>query len=98
MRLALALLVKPMVRLTHLALPEMRKSNWGRIVFVTSSAVREPIPMLVLSNSIRMAVHLCAEGLVGPLTEKQADLLFTAREDCERRCWQSGGRRGWATR
>lgn len=35
-------------------------------------------------TSIRMAVHLCAEGLVGPLTEKQADLLFTAREDCER--------------
>jgi NtrC-family two-component system sensor histidine kinase KinB len=35
-------------------------------------------------TSIRMAVHLCAEGLVGPLTEKQADLLFAAREDCER--------------
>jgi PAS domain S-box-containing protein len=35
-------------------------------------------------TSIRMAIHLCAEGLVGPLTEKQADLLFTAREDCER--------------
>jgi len=35
-------------------------------------------------TSIRMAVHLCAEGVVGPLTEKQADLLFTAREDCER--------------
>jgi NtrC-family two-component system sensor histidine kinase KinB len=35
-------------------------------------------------TSIRMAIHLCAEGLVGPLTDKQADLLFTAREDCER--------------
>src|SRR5262249_19166769 len=35
-------------------------------------------------TSIRMAIHLCAEGLVGPLTEKQTDLLFTAREDCER--------------
>ena len=60
---ALDLLVKPMVRLVHLALPEMRKNNWGRIVFVTSSAVREPIPMLVLSNSIRMAVHGFAKSL-----------------------------------
>jgi PAS domain S-box-containing protein len=35
-------------------------------------------------TSIRMAIHLCAEGVVGPLTEKQADLLFAARDDCER--------------
>jgi len=60
---ALALLVKPMVRLSHLAVPEMTKNEWGRIVFVTSSAVREPIPMLVLSNSVRMAVHGFAKSL-----------------------------------
>jgi 3-oxoacyl-[acyl-carrier protein] reductase len=54
---ALDLLVKPMVRLSHLVLPEMAKNGWGRIVFVTSTAVREPIPRLVLSNSVRMAVH-----------------------------------------
>ncbi|MFI5288435.1 MAG: histidine kinase dimerization/phospho-acceptor domain-containing protein, partial [Polyangia bacterium] len=35
-------------------------------------------------TSLRMAIHLCAEGAVGPLTEKQADLLFAARDDCER--------------
>jgi signal transduction histidine kinase len=35
-------------------------------------------------TSIRMAIHLCSEGTVGPLTEKQADLLFAAREDCDR--------------
>jgi signal transduction histidine kinase/HAMP domain-containing protein len=35
-------------------------------------------------TSLRMAVHLVAEGMVGPVTEKQADLLFAAREDCER--------------
>ncbi|QSQ11807.1 HAMP domain-containing sensor histidine kinase [Myxococcus landrumensis] len=35
-------------------------------------------------TSLRMAVHLVAEGVVGPVTEKQADLLFAAREDCER--------------
>src|SRR5262249_37197986 len=35
-------------------------------------------------TSMRMAIHLCAEGVVGPLTDKQADLLFAARDDCER--------------
>ena len=35
-------------------------------------------------TSIRMAIHLCTEGSVGPLTPKQADLLFAAREDCDR--------------
>ena len=35
-------------------------------------------------TSLRMAIHLCAEEAVGPLTEKQADLLHAAREDCER--------------
>jgi NtrC-family two-component system sensor histidine kinase KinB len=35
-------------------------------------------------TSLRMAIHLCLEGTVGPISEKQADLLFAAREDCER--------------
>jgi signal transduction histidine kinase len=35
-------------------------------------------------TSLRMAIHLCTEQVVGPLTEKQADLLHAAREDCER--------------
>src|SRR6185436_19399903 len=35
-------------------------------------------------TSMRMAIHLCTEGSVGPLTPKQADLLFAAREDCDR--------------
>jgi 3-oxoacyl-[acyl-carrier protein] reductase len=60
---ALDLLVKPMVRLTHLVLPGMRDRGWGRIVFVTSIAVREPVEMLVLSNSVRMAVHGFAKSL-----------------------------------
>ncbi len=35
-------------------------------------------------TSLRMALHLCTEEVVGPLTAKQADLLFAARDDCER--------------
>ena len=60
---ALDLLVKPMVRLAHLVVPQMRERGGGRIVFVSSSAVREPIPILVLSNAVRMAVHGFAKTL-----------------------------------
>jgi len=35
-------------------------------------------------TSLRMAIHLCVEGTVGPVTEQQLDLLSAAREDCER--------------
>ena len=35
-------------------------------------------------TSLRMAIHLCVEGVVGPVTEQQLDLLTAAREDCER--------------
>jgi signal transduction histidine kinase len=35
-------------------------------------------------TSLHMAIHLCAEGAAGPLTERQADLMAAARLDCER--------------
>jgi len=35
-------------------------------------------------TSLRMAIHLCAEEVVGPVNEKQADVLAAARQDCER--------------
>jgi len=35
-------------------------------------------------TSLHMAIHLCTEESVGPLNPKQADLLFAARDDCER--------------
>ncbi len=35
-------------------------------------------------TSIRMAIHLCLEGTIGPLTAKQEEILTAAREDAER--------------
>jgi two-component system, NtrC family, sensor histidine kinase KinB len=35
-------------------------------------------------TSLRMAVHLCTEGAAGPVSDKQAELLNAAREDCDR--------------
>ena len=35
-------------------------------------------------TSLRMAIHLCLEGVAGSLTDKQLDLLQAGRDDCER--------------
>lgn len=35
-------------------------------------------------TSLRMAIHLCLEQVPGPLTDRQADLLYAGRDDCER--------------
>jgi len=35
-------------------------------------------------TSMRMAVHILLEGMVGPLNDKQLDLVGAARDDCER--------------
>lgn len=35
-------------------------------------------------TSLRMAIHMCLEQAAGPLTDRQGDLLYAAREDCER--------------
>lgn len=50
------LLLLPVQRLLAAALPAMRRAGWGRVVAITSIAVREPQPGLVLSNTLRAAV------------------------------------------
>jgi 3-oxoacyl-[acyl-carrier protein] reductase len=49
-------------------LPGMRERGWGRIVNVSSSSIREPIPGLTLSNANRMA----AVGLLSTLADEVA--------------------------
>lgn len=51
------------VRLAHAALPSLRKSDQARIVFISSISVRQPIPLLALSNSLRGAVSGLAKTL-----------------------------------
>ena len=37
-------------------LPGMKKQNWGRIISITSMAVKQPVNNLILSNSVRASV------------------------------------------
>lgn len=53
---ACELLLLPVQRLVELTVPAMRSAGWGRFVAITSVAVRQPQPGLVLSNALRAAV------------------------------------------
>ena len=59
------------VGLVHAALPHLERSDQGRIVFITSITVRQPIPSLVLSNSLRAAVTGLAKTLSLELAPKR---------------------------
>ena len=51
------------IRLTQLVLPGMREQRWGRIINLTSFAVKQPIPTLILSNTARSGVVAMAKTL-----------------------------------
>lgn len=55
------------VRLIRLVLPGMKQEKWGRVVSITSSSVKEPVPDLLLSNSIRPAIHGLTKSLAREL-------------------------------
>ena len=55
------------VRLVKSSLPHLLRSDQGRIVFITSISVRQPIPHLVLSNALRSAVTGLAKTLAREL-------------------------------
>jgi len=50
------LLLGSAVSLIRGVLPEMKKQGWGRIIAITSQAVKQPVENLILSNSVRVSV------------------------------------------
>jgi 3-oxoacyl-[acyl-carrier protein] reductase len=60
---AVQLTLMSAVRLVHAALPHIKRSDQGRIVFISSISVRQPIGNLALSNALRSAVSGLAKTL-----------------------------------
>lgn len=49
------------IRLVRASVPSMRSQGWGRICMITSSAVKQPLPELTLSNTARTGLWAWAK-------------------------------------
>lgn len=49
----------------HAVLPHMQQRRWGRIVTLTSYTVKQPVPELILSNTIRAGIMGLVRSLAG---------------------------------
>ncbi|MGY1915580.1 SDR family oxidoreductase [Blastococcus sp. HT6-30] len=83
---ALELSLLSTVRMCLAAVPRMREQRWGRVVAITSIAVRQPVPNLILSNTARagltgflktLAREVAADGVT--VNSVQPGLHDTAR-------------------
>jgi 3-oxoacyl-[acyl-carrier protein] reductase len=50
---AVELTMMSAVRLTYSTIEAMKAKGWGRIVYITSASVKQPIPFILLSNTAR---------------------------------------------
>ena len=83
---AFELLLLSAVRLVRLTAPSMKARGGGAIVVSTSSAVREPIPNLALSNVVRASVGALSKVLADELAADKIRVnhLIPGRFDTDR--------------
>jgi 3-oxoacyl-[acyl-carrier protein] reductase len=53
------------ISFSQAVLPHMQQKHWGRIITLTSYTVKQPVPELVLSNTIRAGVMGLVRSLAG---------------------------------
>ncbi len=58
------------INLVQAALPHLDRAEFGRVLFVTSKSVKQPIPGLALSNTARAGILGYAKSLVADLAAK----------------------------
>ncbi len=58
------------VRLARAAVPHMRRQQWGRVCFIASASVRQPIPDLALSNVARTGLWAWAKTAAQDLADQ----------------------------
>src|SRR5687768_11469507 len=67
---AVHLTLRSAVELTRSVLPGMRERKWGRVLNITSIAVKQPVDGLMLSNSLRAAVTGWARTLANEVARE----------------------------
>jgi 3-oxoacyl-[acyl-carrier protein] reductase len=60
---ATKLLLLSAVTMTRAAVPYMKGRGWGRLIYVTSFTLRQPVENLVLSNTVRLAIAGLSKSL-----------------------------------
>lgn len=83
---AVDLLLLSAVRMVRLAVPSMEARGGGSILFTTSSAVKEPIQNLALSNVVRAAAAALVKTLSNELAPKgiRVNNIVPGRIDTDR--------------
>ena len=83
---AFDLLFKNTVFTTMLAIENMKKNSWGRIINMTSVSVKEPLSYLALSNSMRSSVISWAKTLSNDIGHNNVTVnnILTGYFDTER--------------
>lgn len=64
---AYQLLLGSAVSIMRSFIPGMKEQNWGRIISITSQAVKQPVENLILSNSVRASVAGLTKTLAGEI-------------------------------
>ena len=88
-----ALVLSPLA-LVRAVVPGMRERRWGRVVNVASTSVREPIPVLMLSNAERSAALAAFKTIAGEVARDgvTVNTLLTGRIATDRIFSMSGSR------
>jgi 3-oxoacyl-[acyl-carrier protein] reductase len=60
---ATKLLLLSAVTLTRAVLPHMKSKSWGRLVYITSLTLKQPMANLVLSNTVRLGIAGLSKSL-----------------------------------
>jgi 3-oxoacyl-[acyl-carrier protein] reductase len=55
------------INLARAVIPDMTKARWGRIIFITSVAVKQPLENLIISNTLRAGVTGFAKSIANEL-------------------------------
>jgi 3-oxoacyl-[acyl-carrier protein] reductase len=64
------LLFMSAVWLTKRVVPSMVQKKWGRLIYITSSTLRQPVPNLVLSNTVRLSLAGLSKSLASEYGSK----------------------------
>lgn len=83
---AYRLVLRSMLQLSAALVPPMRRRRWGRVVALTSTAVKQPIDTLVLSNAFRTALVAALRTLASEVAKDgvTVNCIATGRVDTAR--------------